>query len=121
MKEEAIPTFNTCMGRRNYVFQQDNAPCHVSVFSKKFFEDNKVALMDWPACSPDLNPIENLWAILSGMIYKGGRVFSSKKELTERVLKCWNKIDLSICENLVNSMDSRCEKVLESNGDIIKY
>ena len=40
------------------IFQQDNAPCHVSKFSKEHFSGKNIEIMDWPANSPDLSPIE---------------------------------------------------------------
>jgi len=45
------------------IFQQDLAPCHNSKKVKKFFEQNEIRLLQWPGNSPDINPIENLWAI----------------------------------------------------------
>lgn len=54
----------------NWVFQQDNDPKHSSKLVKKWFEENQVSVMTWPAQSPDLNPIENLWSKVKKAIPK---------------------------------------------------
>jgi hypothetical protein len=51
-----------------YIFQQVNAPCHKSRIEKKWFEDNRMVVMDWPAMSSDLSPIENLWAVIKNKL-----------------------------------------------------
>ena len=50
------------------IFMQDGAPCHRSKIVKKFLEENHVTTLDWPGNSPDLNPIENLWAKMKDLV-----------------------------------------------------
>ena len=49
---------------RKWVFRMDNDPKHTSKVVAKWLEDNKVKVLEGPSQSPDLYPIENVWAEL---------------------------------------------------------
>ena len=77
--------------------------------------------MDWPACSPDLNPIENVWGILSHAVYRGGRQFESTSELRTEILLQWKKIEISAAKKLVDTMKKRCLEVNKREGGTCSY
>lgn len=56
---------------QNYYFHQDNASIHVSKHSMNWLKVNFPNLLDWPAETLDLNPVENVWKMLSDRVYDG--------------------------------------------------
>lgn len=50
-------------------FQQDNAPCHVGKKATEYIDSNFSNHLEfWPANSPDLSPIEELWSIVEDQL-----------------------------------------------------
>ena len=104
----------------DFVYQQDNAAIHVSNSTKQWFIDHNIETMDWPAKSPDLNPIENLWGILVRDVYEDCRQFSSTLELKKAIVEAWNRITLETLSRLIRSMPNRMIETLKMRGDITK-
>ena len=80
-----------------------------------------IPLLDWPARSPDLNPIENLWGILAQNVFKNGRQYQSVLELKIEIERQWNEINDDILKNLINSMPQRIFQVINNSGGATKY
>jgi hypothetical protein len=99
-----------------FIYQQDNASIHVSHRSKEFFTEQDVKLLDWPSKYPDLNPIENLWSIMSRKVYANGRQFNSVPDLKAMLFKAWDDIPLALLQSLIKSMPRRCVEVLDKKG-----
>src|SRR2546421_4624137 len=87
--------------------------------AKTFLNDNVPEVMDWPSNSPDLNPIENLWNIVKTNVEK--RMPDNRGDLEQFMKEEWGEIPDSVLINLVNSMKTRCELVIEKNGERIPY
>lgn len=107
--------------RLKLTYQQDNATIHVSGSTKAWFQRNKIDVMEWPACSPDCNPMENLWGILVRKVYANNRQFNTVAELKNAILKSWREIHVETIQNLVNSMSNRIFELINKNGNVIHY
>ncbi len=59
-----LPSADKLYRDADFIFQQDLAPAHTAKGTKSWFNDHGVTVLDWPANSPDLNPIENLWGLV---------------------------------------------------------
>ena len=101
------------------IFQDDSAPCHRAKSVHNWFIENKIETLDWPGNSPDLNPIEHLWATVKRKLRT--KPIYSTIELKKQVLLAWNQIPGQDLENLVNSIPSRINAVIKSYGGSTKY
>lgn len=104
---------------QQFILQDDNDPKHRSKLVTNWKKENNIKYIDWPSNSPDLNPIENIWALLKHKIKK--IYVKNITELKETILKCWNEIDDSHIQNTINSIPLRLQQVIINNGNTIKY
>ncbi len=108
---------------KNWIFQHDNAPIHVSNESKKWLSDHIIDVIDWPPYSLALNPIENLWGIVSRKVYADGKQYKNKtlNELKNSIFDGWNKVESDNLHSLVDSMPSQIYELISKQGLKIDY
>lgn len=106
---------------RKWIFQQDNAPIHKSNFTKNWLSQKGIEALTWPACSPDLNPMENIWGILVRRIYANQRQFDTIEALKREIIVQWDNLDLNLLNKLALSMNKRTFELIKANGNQINY
>ncbi len=106
-------------GDADFIFQQDLAPAHSAKATSTWFKDHGIPVLNWPANSPDLNPIENLWGIVKRkMLYARP---NNAEELKATIRATWALITPEQCHRLIDSMPRRIAAVIQAKGAPAKY
>lgn len=106
----------------NFMFMQDNARAHTARLVMNVFSEHNITVLEWPAQSADLNPIEHAWDLL------GRRAFSdlpqnlnTEEELFLHLSRVWSLIPQETIDNLILSMPRRCRAVANAMGGPTDY
>lgn len=102
------------------IYMQDNASIHRSRSTMDFLERHMILYLDdWPPNSPDINIIENMWALLKNKIKTEN--FNSKDHLYDRVNEIWHNIPERTITNLYESIPRRLSFIKKVKGAHTKY
>ncbi len=71
LEKHMVPSRRHLFQGRPCVFQQDNAKPHTAAITTAWLRSRRVRVLNWPACSPDLSPIKNIWCIMKRKIRQG--------------------------------------------------
>ena len=109
----------------DFIYQHDEAPCHTAKVIKKYFEENQIRVLPWPSNSPDMSPIETIWAIIKRQLER--HTLTSRSDLINRLLdvtqrdtEVKQKLDES-CRKLMLSMPERVSALLQAKGGHTKF
>lgn len=96
-------------------FMQDGAACHTAGRTLNYLDKKGISLLgDWPARSPDLNPIERLWAILQVRVSRHHP--RTIDDLHAAVVLEWNRLNTTTINGVVDDFDVRVQTVQAVNG-----
>jgi hypothetical protein len=104
---------------QQWFFLHDNDPKFKSHVVQKFLHDTGITQIQFPPYSPDLNPIENLWARCQRRVdeYKADAL----EKLQDAVSDVWEALEPDIMQKLAESMPTRCQLVIEKQGGHTGY
>jgi hypothetical protein len=106
---------NDRFGDKQWYWQMDNAPPHRPLF--EVFRDQGYNIIDWPPFSPDLNPIEMMWSIVTHRLR--GQEFTNANDLFNAVQQIWLEIPIATVNSLVTSFRARLEVCIRINGECL--
>lgn len=108
-------------GLQNPIFQQDNARPHTARATTRFLEESNIAVLPWPARSPDLSPIEHVWDMIGRRLGNLPNPPDNLHDLQQRIQEAWDDIPQAAIDHLINSMTSRLDECITNRGGATHY
>ncbi|GFX70657.1 transposable element Tcb2 transposase [Trichonephila clavipes] len=105
----------------DFIFMDDNARPHRTLAVEELLGSDDITRMDWPAFSPDLNPIEHVWDALGRRIAARLHYPENTQQLKQMLIEEWALLPQEILHQLVLSMPRQCEATITVRGGHISY
>ncbi|GFW45383.1 transposable element Tcb1 transposase [Trichonephila clavipes] len=99
-----------------FVFMDDNATCHRTLAVQDCLDSEGIQRLVWPARSPNLNPIENVWDALGRQVAGRNYPPTNKNTLIHALTEEWDKLPQQLLDNVGQNMVRRVECCITLHG-----
>ncbi|GFU47796.1 transposable element Tcb2 transposase [Trichonephila clavipes] len=104
-----------------FILMDDNCRPHRANLVEDFLFEEGIVRMEWPACSPDMDPIEDVWDALGRRVAGHQPPPQTHQKLERALLEEWDRIPQLVINSLIESMPQRCSTVLALHGNHTPY
>lgn len=104
-----------------FILMQDNCRPHTARMVHDYLNEAGIEVMRWPACSPDLNPIEHVWDHLGRAIRSRRGELYNLANLRQAIREEWQNINQQVVTTIIDSMPSRLQAVIAARGGHTRF
>ncbi|GFU68452.1 transposable element Tcb2 transposase [Trichonephila clavipes] len=105
----------------DFILMDDNCRPHRANLVEDFLFEEGIVRMEWPSCSPDMNPIEHVWDPLGRRVAGRKSPPQTLQELERALLLEWDRIPQLVINSNINSKLQRCSTLLTVRGNHTPY
>ncbi|GFX57161.1 transposable element Tcb2 transposase [Trichonephila clavipes] len=105
----------------DFILMNDNCKPHRANMVEDFLFDEGIIQMEWPACFPDMNPIDHVWDALGRRVAGYQPPPQTLQELERALLEKWDRIPQLVINSLIDSIIQRCSTLLAVRGNHTPY
>ncbi|GFU58955.1 transposable element Tcb2 transposase [Trichonephila clavipes] len=105
----------------DFILMDDNCRPHRANLVEYFLFEEGIVRMEWPACSPDMNPIYHVWDALGRRVAGRQQYPQTLQELEKALLEEWDRIPQFVINSLIDSMPQKCSTLLAARGNQTYY